>query len=330
MTQVSNYYDTVNRGLLKGPLCIQMEISGRCVAKCVTCEVRNQGIEHHPSFGELRSAIINLKEAGLRAIRLTGGEPLMADNFPGIVELCKQLGIYVSMTTTLLTKKKENREALLNVDKFKVSLSAVGEEYHKFFGIDSKNFNIVRNNIDYLRENKRKFSINYTLFEGNCTEESLMNFINFINDYKPNYVTFFPALEREHFNYLDMLANLGKCSKYCRFKSNIDTVSKHFARRKPRTRIICYINKFHWHIKRNGDVYPCCMTGGEVGQHLSDRFVLGNIFKQDAEDIYRDSFDIFKGKNLAKNEICKSCTQRYLMLNEEFDAFINGNRFNEL
>lgn len=330
MSQVTNYFDSVKRKLLNAPLCVQFEISGRCVAKCVTCGVRNQKMNCHPKFSNIIKAIRSLSKNGVKAIRFTGGEPLLADRFPEIIDECKRLGIYVSITTTLLTTNQDKLNALLKVNKFKVSLSAVEDEYSNFFGIDNKFFRAVRKNMRWLNNNKKKFSINYTIFDKNYSVTSIKKFINFIKDYKVNYVTFFPALEYSHKKAEKIVKNFKKCSKLTTFKSNIDTIEKHFERRKDRKTIICHINKFHWHIKRNGDVYPCCMTGGEIGQKLNKMFLLGNIFKEDVKKIYKREYDIFKDKNLAKNDICKSCTQRYLMLNNDYEGFTKGGSFNEL
>ena len=115
-----------------------------------------------------------------------------------------------------------------------------------------------------------------------------------------------------------------------RFRNNANTIEKHFIRRKPRKQILCHINKFHAHIKRNGDVYPCCMSGGEVGQSLQDYFKLGNIFKEDIKDIYCRNYDKFKGINLADNSICKECTMRYFLINSEYENFLQNKKFKDL
>ena len=332
MSQVSNYYDSVRRELLTGPLCAQLEISGKCQSRCVACMIHTtQGMKYHPTYEQVIHMIDTLAESGVRAIRLTGGEPVMAERFPDIVQHMRDLKIYTSMTTTLLTKKKDVIEALLNVQKFKLSLPCVGDEYHNYFCIPDKNFDTVKANMDFLREHKRKFSVNYTIFDKNYGLKSIMKFINFINPYKPNYVTFFPALEYDHKDSKAVVSNFKACRSFCEFKSNIDTIEKHFKRRKERAKIVCHINKFHWHVKRNGDAYPCCMTGGEIGNDLDPQFLMGNLFEQSATEIYVGKFDMFKGKNLAKAGICANCTQRYLMLNEEFDKFcFDDTHFSEL
>ena len=326
----NNYFSAVRDNLLEGPLCVQLEISGKCIAKCVTCSNKEYTGLKHPTLEENKEIIKKLKDSGVKAIRLTGGEPILADQFDKVVAYCKKQKIKASITTTLLTKNEDYMTALLDVSPIKVSLSTVGDEYHKFFGIPDKNFNVVKKNLDFLKENKKRFSVNYTIFEDNYSIESLTNFIEFMNDYKPSYVTFFPALMFDHPEAKEIVRNLKEVSSLCNFRSNILTVGKHFARRKPKENLVCHINKFHAHIKNNGDVYPCCMTGGEVGQNLNKKLLLGNLHNQSMKNIYKKKFDIFEGVNMTKFDECKECTQRYTMLNQEFDSFINDEKFREL
>jgi radical SAM protein with 4Fe4S-binding SPASM domain len=327
---VEYLFDSVKNKLIHAPFSVQFEISGKCVAKCVTCKITQQGLEHHPTIEEITKVICDLSKYGTKSIRLTGGEPLLANRFDAIVRECLKNGITPSVTTTLLTKNEEHLKALLKCSRIKVSLPTVNERFKDFFCIDNSNFETVKNNLEFLRKNKKRFSVNYTIFDKNYSLDSIQEFIAFINHYSPFYVTFFPALNFEHTKCEEIVKNFLACSNLTKFKSNIKTIKKHFERRKPRKTVICHITKFHAHIKRNGDVYPCCMTGGEVGQELLKEFKLGNLFNESISEIYARSFSIFDDKNLANNEICKNCTQRYLDLNNKYKDFISDRKSDEI
>lgn len=47
----------------------------------------------------------------------------------------------------------------------------------------------------------------------------------------------------------------------------------------------CWASKLGFHIKPNGDVYPCCLIGGEAIE-VQKEFLMGNIFEQELIDIY--------------------------------------------
>lgn len=47
----------------------------------------------------------------------------------------------------------------------------------------------------------------------------------------------------------------------------------------------CWASKLGFHIKPNGDVYPCCLIGGEAIE-VQKEFLMGNIFEQKLIDIY--------------------------------------------
>jgi len=332
MSSIYNYFDTVKRKLLKCPLTIQLEISNSCVAKCVTCKYRDQKITSEKTSEDIIKIINDMAKKGLRAIRLTGGEPIIAPGFPEIVNCCIDNKLKTSITTTLLTEKISHISLLKNMN-VKLSLSCVEDEYKNFFQIDNNWFKLVKRNLDILRNLKKRFSVNYTIFDKNYSVSSIEKFVNFINPYHPNYVTFFPALNYKEVPekiQKEIVENFKKLSSIMKFKSNARTIEKHFIRRKERKNIVCHINKFHAHIKRNGDVYPCCMSGGEIGQELLDMFKMGNIFEEDIQTIYERNYDMFKGKNLANNPICKECTQRYLMINYDYEMFCKSKNFQEI
>lgn len=52
------------------------------------------------------------------------------------------------------------------------------------------------------------------------------------------------------------------------------------------SKVPCYVGASTFHTKANGDVYPCCLVGGEaVGTHENYRF--GNVWQDPAEVIWR-------------------------------------------
>ena len=48
----------------------------------------------------------------------------------------------------------------------------------------------------------------------------------------------------------------------------------------------CWASKLGFHIKPNGDVYPCCLIGGEAIK-VKKEFCIGNIFELNLFDIYK-------------------------------------------
>ncbi len=194
MHNIYTYFDTVKKRKLNAPLTVQFEIHNKCVAKCITCGYRNQNTKTNTSYVDIIKAIDNLAQNGTRSIRLTGGEPIMAPHFVDITSCCLGHKLATSITTTLLTKKKENIRILAKGIKIKLSLPTVECDYSDFFQINNLFFDIVSGNLELLKSFKKRFSVNYTIFDKNWSEDTLMRFITYMNKYKPYYVTFFPAL----------------------------------------------------------------------------------------------------------------------------------------
>ena len=91
----------------------------------------------------------------------------------------------------------------------------------------------------------------------------------------------------------------------------------------------CIIPYLHWHVKSSGDVYPCCIMGGEVGQDLDPKFCFGNIFKDKLEVIYKNGTDFVDkmGPDIYNSGLCKKmCLNgvRYYSLNRDFWRFDKG------
>jgi radical SAM protein with 4Fe4S-binding SPASM domain len=328
--RIEYHFSEVERGLRKGPLSIQFEISDKCTARCITCKIREQdtGKKYVPSEDDYEQVIRTFRFAGVSHVRLTGGEPLLSKHFPFIVNHLVENKITASITTTLLTKDKENLSALLNLNSIiKVSCSAVGENFNSFYQIDNKYFDLMTENMKFLRNNKRRFSVNYTVFKDNYQKSAIRDFVDFINQFSPHYVTFFPAIGNDVERFEEkVVSNIASIKHLMKFKSNVSTIAKHFERRKIKTKV-CHANKFTAHIKYNGDMYPCCMTGGEVGQKLFSNFLMGNIFHEDIRKIYRNKYEMFEDRKILNNPVCDDCTERYMITNLEYDSFLKNKKY---
>lgn len=73
----------------------------------------------------------------------------------------------------------------------------------------------------------------------------------------------------------------------------------------------CWASKLGFHIKPNGDVYPCCLVGGEAIE-IQKEFKMGNIFEQDLKDIYNS----YQPTRYAMKPICRTiCQFKQLQIN---------------
>jgi len=74
----------------------------------------------------------------------------------------------------------------------------------------------------------------------------------------------------------------------------------------------CWASKLGFHIKPNGDVYPCCLIGGEAIE-VQKEFLMGNIFEQDLIDIYNS----YTPTRYEMKPICREvCQFKQLQINQ--------------
>lgn len=99
------------------------------------------------------------------------------------------------------------------------------------------------------------------------------------------------------------------------------TVTTSFAESIPETRkecksswianIQCWASRLGFHIKPNGDVFPCCLVGGEAVT-VQKEFCMGNILEQDLIDIY----DSYTPTSYGMKPICREiCQYKQLCIN---------------
>lgn len=76
-------------------------------------------------------------------------------------------------------------------------------------------------------------------------------------------------------------------------------------------KILCWASRLGFHIKPNGDIYPCCLVGGEAVE-VQKEFCMGNIFEQYLADIYND----YSPTRYGLKPVCKNiCQYKQLSLN---------------
>ena len=95
------------------PLAGSFELTPRCTLNCKMCYIHKSSCDKSAISEEKDASFwINLatqaKDAGMLILLLTGGEPLLRQDFEEIYVACKKLGLLVSVNTnaTLLDSEK--------------------------------------------------------------------------------------------------------------------------------------------------------------------------------------------------------------------------------
>jgi radical SAM protein with 4Fe4S-binding SPASM domain len=154
------------------PKWIAWEITRRCNLKCIHCRSSSEEIvnEHpDPSKEECLRIIDNITSFATPVLVLTGGEPLLREDFFEIAEYGNKKGLRVCLATNGTLINDEICERLKEVEIKMVSLSLDGpnEEVHDDFRKQKGAFNAIIKAAKLLKKHNIPFLINSSFTKRN-------------------------------------------------------------------------------------------------------------------------------------------------------------------
>jgi Predicted Fe-S oxidoreductases len=111
--------------LKRVPFSIVFEITDRCNLTCLHCYQENGGKEAL-SFHEIKLILDDLEKLGTMKVTLTGGEPLLREDFIEIFFYCSQKGFATKLFTNATLLNSEHKKAFLKKPPFAVECSLYG------------------------------------------------------------------------------------------------------------------------------------------------------------------------------------------------------------
>lgn len=158
----------------KIPFTCQIELTGKCNAHCYFClrDPLDKHDEDMLSFEEIKKLLNDLADMGCFFLGLTGGEPLLRDDFLEIATYARKLGFATTLTTNGILLNRELVEALteLYFANILVSIPSIKEEtYHKIVGVKNILENVLEN-VLLLKMLGNNVTINIVLTKDNIDE----------------------------------------------------------------------------------------------------------------------------------------------------------------
>lgn len=138
-----------------------LELTNRCNLNCIHCSVsanERPGVEL--STDEWKRIVRTLSEMGVRAVGLSGGEPLLRDDFFELASYAKDLGLLVGLVTNGLLINEGNIGEIkrLNLD-VQVSLDGSSPRFHDKIRGTEGSFARLQDKLGLLAENGVEFTI---------------------------------------------------------------------------------------------------------------------------------------------------------------------------
>lgn len=301
---------------LSAPLIVWIELTRRCNLRCRHCFARaGEPLEYELSTLELYSLLEDLKEMKALSLVLSGGEPMLHEDFAHILRYACELGFVVGVATNglLLTQQRLDQLPRTYEDlRISVSLDGAGH-YNSFRGevpfeqitdkllllkdngiltavmatMSSKNIDEMRRVFEWCVEHKIVFrSVQFSPL-GRGGEGENRSFILTPEDVEKASRLW---LEETLFE-MEMNKSIGICVAKV-FDYTFELV--YSTKRCKGGRSLAYICA-------NGDVYPCAICAS------THTFKAGNIKEKNFSEIWQDSFCEIRGLTWADFKDCARC-----------------------
>ncbi len=149
----------------RGPVVI-WNLIRRCNLTCKHCYAQSADHEYagELSTQEVFSTLEHLKAAGVPALILSGGEPLLRPDFFEIAQRAKALGFHVSLSSngTLIDEAMADRIAAFGFDYVGISLDGLKATHDKFRRLDGA-FDLSLAGVRLLHARGIKVGLRYTM-----------------------------------------------------------------------------------------------------------------------------------------------------------------------
>lgn len=308
-----------------------LNIADRCCLKCIMCSQWRTPAGKELDTGQWKEILLLLKNARIRSVNFSGGEPLLRKDLEELIIFAKSLGLFVSVSTNGFLLNKSRAESLVNagVDFFAISVDALNGNFDLIRGVPGA-FDQVRQGIQELKRLKGRsnfvLQISYVLMKPTldffedvyafsvsmgaelviCLFEHNSYFLDVAKD-KERFL--FSDLEKQRLGtlitrlkYLKKVAPHTLCGSYRSF----DSILEYFNDPRQVTRP-CVVSQKRLFLDSMGRVYGGCWASAP------QETLLG----KEVEDLYRS----VKYRKALKNmyfKKCAGCACGYIMNNRYF------------
>ena len=275
-------------------------VTYRCSANCLFCELGNKATERSElDLSELKRVIRELRSLDVRRISLVGGEPLLRNDLPEIIECVRKNQMSISLTTNGFQIREDVLKSKPN--EINVSLDFVDSRHEKYRRVPDA-FDKVRKSLDFYLRNRDiynyKLGITTVLMKENL--DSIYEVVKFASELNVDKVGIQPLIipqirddekidkyfsEEELITIEETLNNLKR--KYPKLITTsrlfLNSVPDYF-RGPGKHKLFCFAGGTMLNIDPTGEVFPCLFM--ESAGNLQEHSLLEILTSQKFKDLH--------------------------------------------
>ncbi len=287
--ELARHRKEILRAIPIAPKSAGILITHNCNSRCITCNMWRSKSTNELTTAELQDILTQLKDIGVVGVGFEGGELLLRNDLPQIVEKAHQLGFEsIGMMTNglLLTKKKAENLIQKGVTGIGISIDGIGETHDLVRGVKGayeKSMKALEGLVN-LRDSKYpQLNLHMGTILMQPTMDDFIPLADLAHRLRVDFslqliddsLFFFSGIDMaslwiEDQNKLDSLINelhnlkrVNSALKSCSH-TRLEYARRYFGDPK-QAKLPCYLGYLTIYIDAHGEVYPGCLALGSVG-----------------------------------------------------------------
>jgi len=290
----------IKTGISK-PITAEIDPSNRCNHYCPKCSGNRTDENAELSLDDMLYIVGEVSEFLKGLVFTGGGEPLINQGTPEVINYAKSSGIDVGLITNGSLFDRVDREQILSdCSWIRISIDGLYPKHYAVrSGTKEKEYFRVWDNVKLLTKTRSEtgsecvIGIAYLTEDEN--EDQLMGFALRGKEAGADYVEFRPF----HHSETNLLSRIEECKSLNSGNFEVIVPEEKYRKEKFDYRR-AFADEFRFVIAADGKLYPCCYTRGLEG------FSFGNILEDNFEDIWESEKRRKMAENKLKNKICPS------------------------
>lgn len=279
------------------PVCVYLYPTGRCNYSCRHCSGQyclGSG-DAELDYEAIREFLIQAKASGLKAVKVTGGEPLLYSSFGDLMPF-----LIESFDTGLVTNgsqfcRREKIEAVYGLTWLRISVDAATlGTYHTVHGVSShwEIFQILEDAIGKIKNNSPRtvLGVSFVITSDNAHE--IYDAARMAKDWGVDNIRFTPEQTPQGNKQLSPREMVADSLAYAKglatdeFKVFIMRDRQDIAHNRP---VTCYYSMSTCAITSDGGIYSCCWRRGD------DAVYIDSVYDTSLRDAFRGRIPVKTG-----------------------------------